>query len=152
MRYAFVLSLSLHLALFYLYWTQNTYRKDVAMLKVSVESHDAFPKSAKPLQPRGESTSLNTRQLSSDIVESWQKELYNSLRYPPRAKALGWEDSLRVLVVVGKDKRLQKLIFLEKSQYDDFNKAVEEALMKWSFPFPEGSEIALSFRFELEKE
>lgn len=152
MRYAFLISFLLHGFIFYLVFSpRNQVQEKIFHIEVA-QLEKGFKENFFKL-PENKPSSRESGQnpISSDAISQIEAQIQNTIRYPPRARALGWQGVVKVFVKINSLGQVLDLVFLEKDKHEEFNQAVKEALLRWEFPKGKESEFRLTFRFRLKE-
>ncbi|GEM_PF-3351409 len=92
--------------------------------------------------------------MDNSALAELNRNIGNSIAYPPAALEMGWEDVVKIDVPILPPGNAGNPVFIRKSRYEVFNAAVVDAVKAWRYPVrKEKINIVLTFKFTInEKE
>ncbi len=88
--------------------------------------------------------------VDNSALAELNRNIGNSIAYPPAALEMGWEDVVKIDVPILPPGNAGNPAFIRKSRYEVFNEAVMDAVKAWRYPVvKEKTNVVLTFRFTI---
>jgi len=90
--------------------------------------------------------------ITSNVIHSLNKEIQNSLVYPPRARELELEAVVIIKLCINKFGRLDSIKFIKKALFEDFNVEIIDKIKQWQYLIVDKKySFMLKFYFQLKQ-